>query len=169
MQPVSLEWPLYQPDNFGKRRWKPTWSAFSYFGPLQSFNEWTCLRKGQERDLPWKHTYLGLLRVPWTARSSNQLILKAISPEYSLKGLKLNLQYSGRPRQSDLLEKPPVLGKIEGKRRRGQQRTRWLECITDSADMNLSKLQKTVKDREAWFTAVREVVKSRRGLATEQQ
>ena len=98
------------------------------------------------------------MRVPWTAWSSNQSILKEINPEYSLEGLKLNLQYSGHLMQrADPLEKTLVLGKSEGKRRRGQQRMRWLDSITDSTDMNSSKLQKTVKDREAWPTAVHEV------------
>ena len=92
------------------------------------------------------------MRVPWTARRSNQSILKEISPEYSLEGLtlKLKLQYSGLVmRRADSLEKPLVLGKIEGKRRRARQRMKWLDGIMDSMDMRLSKLFKILKDRQA--------------------
>ena len=109
-----------------------------------------------------------LLRAPWTTGRSNQSILKEISPEYSLEGLmlKLRLQSFGHLMgRTDSLEKTLMLGEIEGGRRRGRQTMRWLDGISDLMDMNLSRLQELVKDREAWRAAVREVTKSRTRLS----
>ena len=165
----SLEGKLWQTiQRIKKHRyhnWQKAWRAKARVFPVAMYGceSWT-IKKAQHWRIDafklwfWRR----LLRVPWTARS-NQSILKEINPEYSLEGLRLKLKlwyFEHLMWTADSLEKTLMLGKIEGKRRRRQPRIRWLDIITNSTDMNLSKLLETVKDRGAWFSAAHGVAES---------
>ena len=172
---ISLEFmPRFKDDGIKREGlWEPSWMGLVPYkwGSRDIPSPFLQVRM-QRRYQLWYHWRIyafelwcwgRLLRVPWTARRSNQLILRKYSPEYSLEELmlKLKFQYFGHlMRRVDLLKKPLMLGKIEGKRRRGRQRMRWLDDITNSMHMNLRNLREIVKDKEGWHAMVNEVAKN---------